>query len=254
MAILQKFLDAIQKIKASKPTYRQPGDGSDGTCDCIGLIIGALKLIGLIWNGIHGSNYAARRQTVGLKKIGSVSELEIGDYVYKAYEPGHSKYRLPDRYKTGGAYYNGDLKDYYHVGVVTSVNPLQITHMTSPTVKVDTKLDHNKKSVWSYHGKIKPLVDNGGIVTPIVTPVQTEIVTPVTEPLATTGAAAVVTAPSGRYVKMRAKPSQTCSLYDEIPIGATVTLVEPGETWAKISYGKRKNWYMMAKFLEVKAG
>ena len=249
MTLFQKFLDAIQKIKAAKPTYRQPGDGSDGTCDCIGLIIGALKRIGIKWTGIHGSNYAARRETLALQKILNVSQLEVGDVVYKGYEPGHAKYNLPARYKAGGAYHNGDLRDYYHVGVVTSVNPLNITHMTSPTVKVDTKLNHNAKSVWSYFGKIKPLVNAGGTTS---TPVQTEISTPVKEPLATTGAKAIVTAPSGKYVKMRAQPNQRCTLYDDVPIGAEVTLVEPGEVWAKISYGRRKNWYMMAKFLDVK--
>ena len=136
------------------------------------------------------------------------------------------------------------------MGVVTSVNPRNITHMTSPTVKVDTKLNNNSKSVWGYFGKIKPLVNAGG--TTASTSVQTEISAPVKEPLATSGAKATVTAPSGRYVKMRAHPSTKCRQYDEVPIGAEVTLEEPGETWARISYGRRKNWYMMAKFLDVK--
>ena len=249
MALLQKFLDKIRDMYNSRLTYRQPGDGSDGTCDRIGLIIGALMRLGLKWDGIHGSNYAARKQTLGLKKIGSVSELSLGDYVYKARPPGHAKYDLPSRYKPNGSYYNGDMNDYYHVGVVTSVSPFEITHMTSPTAKKDTRLDHNKNRVWSHYGKIKPLAEAGGISS---AQVQTEIQIPVKEPLATTGAKAVVTAPSGLFVKMRAKPSTSCSLYDEVPIGAVVTLVEPGETWAKINYGKRKGWYMMAKFLDVK--
>ena len=247
MPLLQRFLEMIAKMFGMKLTYRQPGDGSDGTCDCIGLIIGALRRIGLKWTGIHGSNYAARRETIGLKKIGSVSELSVGDAVYKARAPGHSKYKLPDRYKPGGAYYNGDLNDYYHVGVVTRVNPLEITHMTSPTAKKDTKLNHNKNSVWSHYGKLRPLANAGGVSAPV----QTEIQTPVKEPLATEGATAIVRASSGLFVKMRAQPSSSCRLYDEIPVGAKVTLIEPGETWAKISYGKRKGWYMMAKFLEV---
>ena len=245
--MIRKFLEMVARMFSMKLTYRQPGDGSDGTCDCIGLIIGALRRLGLSWTGIHGSNYAARRETIGLKKITNVAELQPGDVVFKARAPGHSKYKLPSRYKPNGAYYNGDLNDYYHVGVVTRVNPLEITHMTSPTAKKDTKLNHNKNSVWSHYGKIKPLVNAGGISTPT----QTEIEIPVSEPLAATGAVAIVTAPSGLFVKMRAKPSSTCGLYDEVPIGAKVTLVEPGETWAKINYGRRKGWYMMAKFLDV---
>lgn len=247
MNLLQKFLDAIKAIKASNPRYQQPGDGSNGVCDCIGLIIGSLRRIGLKWSGIHGSNYAARNETVGLKKISSVSELQVGDAVYKAYEPGHPKYKLPDRYKAKGAYYNGDLRDYYHVGVVTSINPLNITHMTSPSVRVDTKLDHNKNSVWRYKGQIKPLVNAGGLSVPV----QTEIQTPIKEPVAKTGSTAIVTAPSGSFVKMRAKPSTSCALYDKIPVGSNVTIVEPGETWAKINFGIRKGWYMMAKYLKI---
>ena len=243
MALLQRFLNAVQAIKASRPKYQQPGDGSNGVCDCIGLIIGAIRRIGLKWTGIHGSNYAARRQTIGLSKIKSVSDLKLADYVYKARRPGEAKYNLPGRYKSGGSYYNGDLNDYYHVGVVTKLNPLNITHMTSPTVKVDTALGQ-----WGYHGQIKPLIEAGGTTD---TSSQTEIEIPVSEPIASSGKKAVVIANSGNFVKMRAQPSTSCRLYEQVPVGATVELVQPGEEWAKISYGRHNNWYMMAKFLKV---
>ena len=240
MSIKQAYLNAIAKIKSLNPKYKQPGDGSDGTCDCIGLAIGALRRAGLKWTGIHGSNYAARYQTKDLKPITTEKELEEADFVYKAYEPGHSKYNLPNRYKPGGAYYNGDLRDYYHVGIVTKViEKLNITHMTSPSMKVDTKL-----GTWGYFGKNKPLLEAMGKEVQIELPV-------ITEPVATPHATASVTAQKGKYVKMRAKPSKTCSLYDEVPIGATVTIIEPGEEWAKISYGRRKGWYMQAQYLKI---
>ena len=241
-ALLTKFLQMVAKIKSLKPKYRQPGDGSDGTCDCIGLIIGALRRSGLKWPGIHGSNYAARRASVGLKKISSSNELEVGDMVFKAYDPGQSKYNLPGRYKQGGAYYNGDLKDYYHVGVVTQINPLNITHMTRPTVKVDTTLGK-----WGYKARIKPLVD-AGAYSAVPTPAAPS--TGIGDAVSTSKIATVY-APTGRYVKMRKEPSMSCGVYDEVPIGAKVTLVKPGEAWAQIDYGKRKGWYMMAKFLKV---
>ena len=65
------------------------------------------------------------------------------------------------------------------------------------------------------------------------------------------GFPARVTAPNGGYVKMRQQPSQRCRLYDEVPVGAAVTAVAPGETWARIDYGRRKGWYMMARYLEI---
>lgn len=239
---LKTFLKNVDKIKKEKPTYRQPGDGSDGTCDCIGLVIGALKRMGIKWPGIHGTNYTVRRALVSLNKINSISDLKVGDIVFKARDKSHSKYNLPSRYKKGGAYYNGDLLDYYHVGVVTSKNPLNITHMTSPTVKVDTKLGN-----WSYYGMLTLLA--GDTKTPA--PVSGEPAESNLEGIVSSGGTAVVWAQSGRYVKMRQQPSTSCRLYEEVPIGARVTLVEPGETWAKINYGRRKGWYMMAKYLLV---
>ena len=242
--LIQSFLTMVQKIKSLNPTYRQPGDGSDGTCDCIGLIIGAIRRMGLKWVGIHGSNWAARKEFVELKRVNSESDYELGDTVLKAYEYGDKGWNLPARYRKGGKYYNGDLRDYYHAGVVTSVNPLNITHMSSK-MTVDKKMGR-----WLYHGKLKIIVnassDNGAISAPAAT-------TPTKETDPGTGVKAAVTAASGKYVKMRAKPTQSCSLYDEVPVGATVTLVAPGETWAQISYGQRTGWYMMAKYLKVQS-
>ena len=129
--VVARFLDKVAAIKATNPAYRQPGDGSDGTCDCIGLLIGAIRRMGLKWTGIHGSNWAARKELVKLEKTNNPNDLCLGDAVLKAYAPGEKGYGLPDRYKKGGKYYNGDLNDYYHAGTVTQVNPLRITHMSS---------------------------------------------------------------------------------------------------------------------------
>ena len=241
MAIsLDKFLKNIQVIKALNPKYRQPGDGSDGTCDCIGLIIGAIRRSGGKWTGIHGSNWAARKEVAYLKEIKSAADLIVGELVFQVYEPNSSAYALPGRYKKGGQYYNGDLRDYMHVGVVTQVNPLHITHMGSKGVKVDTTIRY-----WRFHGwPIK-------VEAPTV-PAPAPIPEPAPEPnQPRTGAKAKVVASSGSYVKMRKQPTTKCSLYEELPIGTTVTIEQPGESWAKISYGRYKGWYMMAKFLEI---
>lgn len=241
--VIKEFLSKIALMKSLGLTYRQPGDGSDGTCDCIGLIIGAIRRMGLKWSGIHGSNFAARRQTVGLKAINTLNELSLGDVIYKAYGPGAPKYSLPSRYKPGGAYYNGDLRDYYHVGVITSLNPLQITHMTSPTVIVQTIKSLSKLGNWNYYGKCKPVIEATGISEVPYVPEKAD--------LPSSGKEAIVKSENGAPVKMRKQPTQQCNEWVRIPVGTVVTLESPGETWAKISCGKRKNWYMMAKFLEV---
>ena len=233
MTILEKFIQKVLVIKALQPRYRQPGDGSDGTCDCVGLVIGAFRRAGISWSGIHGSNWFARKEVTGLTQIKSQSDLKVGDVVFKIYEPGQAGYALPGRYKKGGKYYNGDVRDYMHIGVVTSVNPFNITHMGVPSVKVDTSIG----KYWKYKGWLTRLGKEPVAELPKQTPVAK--------------CKAKVVAKSGRYVKMRKEPSKKCGLYEEIPIGSIVTIEEPGDQWAKISYGKWKNYYMMAEFLEI---
>ena len=232
MTLLEKFLSKIQVIKALKPKYKTGGDGSKGTCDCIGLIIGAFRRAGIKWSGIHGSNWFARKEVIGLSKVNSAADLKVGDAVFQTYEPGQKGYALPGRYRKGGQYYNGDVRDYMHIGIVTSVHPLKITHMWQPTVKDDTTIRY-----WTYRAWLKRL---GTEPVPEI---------PKTDPQK--GSKARVTAPSGRYVKMRKEPTTRCDIYEELPIGAIVTIEKPGEEWAQISYGKWHNYYMMAKFLEI---
>lgn len=251
-----KFLQMVETIRKLNPAYKQPGDGSDGTCDCIGLEIGALRRMGLKWTGIHGSNYAARYQTVNLEYIEDAGQLEKGDIIYKAAnEKGIVKlacnvgtkkhaWTLPDRYKKGRAYYDGDLLDYYHVGIVTGVDPLRITHMTSPAMKVDKNLSGG----WNYHGKSRPLVEEAERKAgePMPEPDKKPA-----EPVPSEGSRAIVTANNGKPVKLRQYPSKSCKTWDKVPCGTEVEIVKPGEEWAEVNCGKRKGWYMMAEFLDV---
>ena len=233
-ALLQKFLEKALQLFNSNPKRREPGDGSDGYCDCIGYLIGSLRRTGLKWTGIHGSNWAARKEAVNLRKVTSINDLEVGDMVLKACEPGTKGYALPARYKKGGAYYNGDLKDYYHAGLVYSKNPFQIRHMSSK-MTIDTKLGK-----WNYAARLKPLVDAGAYKE-----VYEEAIT-----IPSDGTQAKVTAPSGGTVNMRKTPSLKGALIMRIKLGEIVEIVEPGEEWCKIKYNK-KTGYMMAQFLDI---
>ena len=218
------FLAALEEVADPSPVYRLGGDGSDGTCDCIGLIIGAIRRAGGSWTGIHGSNYAARYEMRELLPVTEAGELNLGDVVYKARTPGQAGYALPERYKN-----DPDQRDYYHVGVVTAVEPLEITHCTGPGIVRDTKLGK-----WTYRGRLKKVDYNG------------------TEGMETMARMATVVADSGDDVKMRSKPSQTDGLYWEVPVGAVVQVAEVSGDWAKVRYGDRTG-YMMADFLDLSA-
>ena len=56
--------------------------------------------------------------------------------------------RMKAEYKPGGRYFDPALPDdYYHMGLVVSVNPLQMINATPPAVRIDTDL-----SRWQYAG------------------------------------------------------------------------------------------------------
>lgn len=59
---LNTFLLKADEIAEEKPSYQLGHDGSDGKCDCIGYIIGAIRRSGGSWKGTHGSNYSARNE------------------------------------------------------------------------------------------------------------------------------------------------------------------------------------------------
>ena len=155
-ATIDTFLAAVEAIAAERPAYRLGGKAADGTCDCIGLIIGALERCGTKWPGIHGSNWAARNAMAWLKPVSGTSCLSRGSIVYKARQPGESGYRLPDRYAA-----DPDRLDYYHVGVVRSISPLEIVHCTSPGgVVTDTRPGR-----WAWTGALS-LIPAGAPILP----------------------------------------------------------------------------------------
>ena len=220
--LLEAFIAQIEAIAQASPVYRLGGDGSDGTCDCIGLVIGAIRRAGGSWTETHGSNYAARYEMRELLPVTDAGELCLGDVVYKARTPGQAGYALPERYKS-----DPDQRDYYHVGVVTATSPLEITHCTSPGIVRDTKLGK-----WTYRGRLEKVDYDGA--EGVETMVQT----------------ATVVADSGSKVKMRSKPSASDGLYWEVPVGAEVQVAEITGGWAKVRYGDRTG-YMMAAFLDM---
>lgn len=211
----QDFLFRINQIAGEEPKYAIGHDGSDGQCDCIGLIKGAIRRAGGTPSGLSGTNYAARHTIKGMTKLTADSQLKIGDVVLKSREPGETGYDLPDKYRTGGKECNGDLKDYYHIGVVTGVSPLRITHMTTPTAKVDVKLGK-----WNWFGTL-PHVEKGSdggeqTVTDMIT--------------------ATVATPNNGPVNVRAGSGTSFKRVDRINCGETVKITTKGDRWSKVEY------------------
>ena len=223
MVSIDRFLACVRENAARIREYEQGHDGSGGKCDCIGLIIGAVKLAGGTWPGTHGSNWAARNAMSSFGHIADAREMFLGEIVYKAREPGEDKYALPDRYKN-----SGDLRDYYHVGVVTGVAPLEITHCTSVPGGIQRD---SKMGTWRWGGMLKYVNydEGGGQMEPIYQ--------------------AKVHAEGNDYpVKMRAQPSDKAEVLAKIPQGEIVDVLDDAGEWCFILYGDMTG-YMMNKFL-----
>ena len=227
MISTDKFIDGIESIYIEQPVYEIGHDGSDGFCDCIGMVRGALTRAGCTdIDNMRGTNQAARKTIQNLAKIKKEGQLRLGDVVLKVRDKDDSSMRLPDRYRKGKSDYDPDVGEinFTHIGTVTKVNPIEITHMTSPSAKKD-----NSIKGWGYFGQL-----------PWVSAVEPG---PDVE-------TAVVYAESGKTVKMRAKPSTLCRLYWDVPIGSEVTLINRGDTWSEIAWNGRRG-YMVNRFLQV---
>lgn len=216
----EAFIENADQIAEEKPSYKLGHDGSDGKCDCVGYIIGSIRRSGGTWNGVHGSNYSSRHEMEYLESIGKISDLKTGEVVYKAAEPGESNYNLPSRYED-----HADQKDYYHIGIVRSVDPLRIVHCTGPGIVTDTKLGK-----WNYHGWLKKVGREGEV------------------PMANTILATVV-AENGSTVNMRKEPNG--ALLDRVPVGSVVTVIGETGGWSNIMYGETEGW-MKSSFLRIK--
>lgn len=195
-------------------------------CDCIGMVKRALKMAGNPADGLSGTNYAARYTIKSLKKIQRVSDLKIGDVVLKGrpYD-AYDKYPLPSKYLKGGSLYNGDTTNYVHIGTVTQINPLKITHMTSPTAKIDTKLGK-----WNYYGKLPQVAYEGEVI------VVVEYATV-----------------TGGSLNLRKEKSTSSEKLTSIPSGTKVAVVEHEDEWCKVIYNQFTG-YVMTKFLKFESG
>lgn len=230
----EKYVAKCWEVRKAEPVY-QNGASSLKECDCIGM-----TKYGLRENGVKfsttGTNWTIRNQVDNVRDIHSVSDLHVGDVVFKALNPGDSGYNLPAKYQPGGSGYNGDMTDYNHIGTVASVNPLQIIHMTGPTAKTDTKIGRWKKVASLKKEYIsdgpEPSPDPGPDPEPSQEP------TPVSKTM-------YVYAENGKPVNMRTKPSKQAALVERVPVGASVIWQkDDGNGWAYVKYHGFVGWMM----------
>ena len=216
------FVSMVEQIASENPVYQLGHDGSDGKCDCIGLVRGALKRAGLNPTNLRGTNQAARKSIRNLHKIDKSAVLQLGQVVLKVRDADDPDYPLPSTYRKGGSSYNGDLTNYTHIGVVTQSSPLRITHMTSPEAQHDTKIGN-----WKYAGDIPWLTSKAG---------------------GTQMTKARVKADNGLPVRVRTDPGG--STITKLPVGTQVEIITSDPEWSAIQYDGGTG-YIMTSFLAI---
>ena len=216
------FLNAIKTISNEKPTYKIGHDGSDGSCDGIGFIRGALLRSGVRKiQHMKESNQCARKLMLYLEKIDK-NNLVRGDIVLKTCGIDDFFSPLPNKYMECGNEFTGDLTNYTDIGVVTKVNPVEILYMTKKGVKKDKRVDK-----WDYVGWLPFIVENRR-----KKPMLNAIVVS-----------------NGNPVKIYSIPLFSCKEFVYADDGANIGVIEIKDQWAHVIFNGNEG-YMLVRFLK----
>lgn len=222
MLDLNKMIDSAHECIGWP--YESPGTNDKNGIDCSGMFVKMYRDQGA--KIYHGSNTIFREYCSETGKITSAKDLQVGMAVFKC-----KPWTDADK---GNKWYGTEPGNLSHIGFVTSVNPLEITHCTSPVAKTDSTIGK-----WAYWGKLKN-VDYGGSPSPEPGPDPEP--TPVTKTM-------YVTTPDGKSANIRRKASKQAALVEHVPYGASVTWTKNnGKGWACVKYHGFVGW-MMEDFL-----
>lgn len=218
--------DATQNAMARKYGAKWIGHM---VADCSGAFVYTYKKYGE--SIYHGSNRIARKYVDELLPI---SEAKPGMAAFKFYAPGQKGYNLPENYKPGGSQYNGDLNDYYHIGLVDEDPRYILNSATTVNGFIRSKITNG----WNACGYLKAVeyADDGKDDDEPV--VENDIM--------------VVTSENGAPVNMRESASVNSRIVARVPVGSEVIVMKVDKNgWTGVKYG-RHDGYMMTKFLKPK--
>lgn len=213
--------------------YASPGSNDKIGIDCSGAFVRAYRMAGL--SIYHGSNRIERTYCHDCFDLnGKTSKLEPGMAVFKYREPGETYYALSDSYQSGGEHYDGDLRDYYHIGFVESVNPLKIIHATTPNAKRDTSIGK-----WRRAGYLDAVTDYGA----------TTNEQPSTNEGGSEMALYDAKVIGEGWLNLRSAPRKGGTDIGDIPSGSVIqVLEETNAEWAKVFY-EGQSGYVAREFL-----
>ena len=245
---VRKCIEYFQQMWREHWSYKW-GAAQRGCVDCSGAFCYVWKQFNK--SIAHGSNKIARSY---IKEMLPVSAAKPGMAAFKKRVPGDEYYDLPDKYKPGGAEYNGDISDYYHIGLVDD-DPNYVLNAQNEKNGFQRSPISQK---WCGVGYLKDVDYSGSDSKPEpVTPDEPDV--PVTPEPIDGGDAEVKTATviqpegaGGTYVHFRKTASVSAAVVDDVPFGEAVEVLDSStnSAWWKIRYKKKTGW-MMRKFLEL---
>lgn len=197
------------------------GSAETGEVDCAGAFVWAYRQHGK--SIYHGSNRIQRTEILEMLPI---DKWEPGMAAFKRRLPGDRLHALPDGYKPGGKHHNGDLADYYHIGLV-GYDGKVLNAQSKSTGFVKSKLDKS----WCGVARLKQ-----------ATYEEKE-----------EGQMATIKTADGNPVNLRGDPSTKNAYLYKLASGASVEVLEKaindaGEEWAKVKAGNITG-YVMSRFL-----
>ena len=200
--------------------YVSPGSNNEKGIDCSGLWVKCFRDQGK--RIYHGSNTIFREYCTETGKLTNAKQLQPGMAVFKI-KPWTDA-------DIGNRWYGKEPGNLSHIGMVTSVNPLVITHATNPVVKQDKTIGR-----WAYWGKIKDVDYPDQPSAP--------------DPQSTAEKQMRVVAENGRPVNMRRNPSLNAPRIEYVPVGNVVTQDSTNaDGWSHIRHNGKTGW-MLARFL-----
>lgn len=233
---VSSILSDFQLMLREKWSYI-PGGSEKGKVDCSGAFVYSYRQHG--HSIYHGSNRIARTEVSKLYPIGSV-QIVPGMAAFKSRIPGDSGYALPSGYQPGGSHYNGDMNDYYHVGLVDDDTSRVLNAQSSATGFVASDISKG----WTHVAYLSQVEYDKVKETP-----NSSASIPDTPNFSTTKAEVV--AKSGSTVKMRKTPSKDERVWESVPVGSIVEIRGPeSKGWYPIRYSG-KDGYMMAEYLKT---
>ena len=216
------IISLFQRMQKEHWAYEW-GVAKEGCVDCSGAFEWAYKQYGK--SIYQGSNRIARSYVAELLPI---SAAKSGMAAFKARAPTENGYALPAEYKQGGKRYNGDLRDFHHIGLVDEDARYILNAQSTKTGFVRSPISRG----WDCVAYLKAV--DYGTITKGDDGMQTM----------------VVTADSGSTVNLRSRPDKSAVVLAKVPIGETVQVLTISGGWATIQRGGVTG-YMMEQYLKA---